>query len=892
MKLAERISKAVSPALTVIVLICIVYLIKGIYPFGTATIDYYDMSQQMVAFYYHLFDAIHSDKSVFFDWYTALGTNMIQISSVSSLSPLNIFFLFVPREGMFRSLSVFLMLKMALMALFMYIFLDRAFDRAPYADKLILSVNYGMCGFVLMNYTIMQWVDVAVFFPLLMLGLLRLIRDKKRGMYILMLIISMLSGYYLTAMILLFIFLAAGLMLTYKLISLKRGITDDPVMDVRPAIGDIVLSTLSGCGASAFITLPQLIQTFSSSRFESSDGGLLQSYHDILASLTPAYTARWFSLIGISFSLAVILTGMIKSGKDRGVILLTVLMIAGMCAGLLLENINLIWHFGSYVHYPVRNGFIINFVIASAAGFYSDKMNRDLRQAMPKRPYLPVCVFVLVAETALICLAIDIYDKNAGMQVRSIVHTEAAVMLLTFVLYMLLMNLSKGRYSYVMPLIFMAEMCFFAYIFLGKPAFVTGYTEEPEQNGEYITASLKLKEELGLLPDELSRIKNPDGSLNTNYGMILQRPTLANYTHLIPKERQEGAGALGYSIHFTRLLDAGGTVFTDALLSVDNVISCLEQDESLYDKLYDIDLMGREYHYCSCRYRLPFGIVTGEDLTGDDPYGSDLVEIQNRIYKAATGDSEGIASYYDGRIKPDGKALYLSSNARDKEYKNVTIKVNGEEIRIPSIKEEDNTGYPAHFNNNAVFLGTFEGAVPDIEIREERAKLTEQDAEDGYEFSYILSTVDLDKLRELCDEAADRDIRAVAKGRKCSLSLSAREGEYLLIPLAYDKGWRAYVNGTRRDPGDFIGLFMQIGLEDGNNDIELVFCPPGMRMGLIISVISVILLILYMYKGEKIRGREIRAIGYIYETVWISAVLLMYIIPVAYGMYALLRRFI
>ena len=46
--------------------------LKHMYPFGSNTIDYHDMAQQIAAFYYHVYDFLHQTKPLFYDYYTAL----------------------------------------------------------------------------------------------------------------------------------------------------------------------------------------------------------------------------------------------------------------------------------------------------------------------------------------------------------------------------------------------------------------------------------------------------------------------------------------------------------------------------------------------------------------------------------------------------------------------------------------------------------------------------------------------------------------------------------------------------------------------------------------------------------------------------------------------------
>ena len=91
----KEYSKSLIPPCITLIIYCIILSVKGIYPFGSNTIDYYDMAQQIAAFYYHVYDMLHGTKAFFYDWYSALGTNMaMSTSGCSNLSPFNLFFLF------------------------------------------------------------------------------------------------------------------------------------------------------------------------------------------------------------------------------------------------------------------------------------------------------------------------------------------------------------------------------------------------------------------------------------------------------------------------------------------------------------------------------------------------------------------------------------------------------------------------------------------------------------------------------------------------------------------------------------------------------------------------------------------------------------------------------
>ena len=88
--------------------------------------------------------------------------------------------------------------------------------------------------------------------------------------------------------------------------------------------------------------------------------------------------------------------------------------------------------------------------------------------------------------------------------------------------------------------------------------------------------------------------------------------------------------------------------------------------------------------------------------------------------------------------------MYFVGFCADQEYKNTTIRVNGETVRVPSIKEPDNCLYPAHFNNGTMFLGNFDDADVNVELSIDRSI-------EAPDYLAAVIAVNLDMLGNLCE---------------------------------------------------------------------------------------------------------------------------------------------
>ena len=918
------------PMIITAFLLCIIYVIKGIFPFGTNTIDYYDMAQQIAAFYYHTFDFLHGEKNLFFDPYTALGVNMaMSTSGCSHLSIFNLFFLFVKRENILESLSIFLMIKMALMSLFMYIYIHSRY-KLSYFYEVIFSVGYAFCGYVLMLYMTIQWLDVAALFPLLMLFLHRLLKDGKSNGYIITLTLMIIASYYQSFMILIYIVLMVGV----SLISDRLFKKNDRVYYENYHLLKLLVSTVLSLILSSFIFLPQIKQTLNSARFNNENGGgFLSLYYSIVSNTKPQYTHRLWAVLLLSFAFAVCVYGIIKYRKDKKRVCVSVLSLFIILSELIVEGVNLFWHFGSYVGYPIRNGYMIYFTVTLVAiGFIQKIKDKDAEEAQSEKNAIvynteeaqsenrvafdesdnkknnkassieiknnkksEIFNIVLSVITAAGLFLIGfVYGDTEGLTLRNVFHITTLVMAITFIVYMYFLISGKGRVSKYASIVMAAEVILFGFIMIGKPTYYSVNTSDVEQEGGYISKSIQLDKAFSLNAIENSddnnnlmfkRVKNPDTSLNANYGLILRRPVLSNWTHLLSPLLQRDAAKLGYSVQYTRLLDSGGTVFSDALIGVTDVISLVKLDEEIYelkDTCTVISEDGEEpYYLYKSKFTLPFGIIT--DNIDYDFENASTIDLYNEIYKSITNSDEKIACEYkvaDSINISGNKALYYMSGQTDTDDYNTKVAVNGQLINVPSIKEPNNTLYPAHFNNNALYLGTFEDETIKLDI--EIGNVDRLGNEITSEADPKIIAIDLDLLSKLCNDYEDMVLKRAFDKSEYDLSVNAKdENSFLLLPLSYDKGYEAQINGLNIDVLQVGGMFCAIKLNKGSNDIVIKFIPDGMKTGIIISLFGIIFMILFMVMNSKsgIFDKHYLLLDNLYIIMFVAVIIIMYIVP-------------
>lgn len=151
-------------------------------------------------------------------------------------------------------------------------------------------------------------------------------------------------------------------------------------------------------------------------------------------------------------------------------------------------------------------------------------------------------------------------------------------------------------------------------------------------------------------------------------------------------------------------------------------------------------------------------------------------------------------------------------------------------------KEERNYAYGTYFYyenpDHLVNLGYYESGILEVRIHFEEGE---------YEFSKI--NYYLNPVAEIQEKAAKlnsetlEDLKFNASGFSGKISLDAPG--MLFISLPYSSGFKAYVNGVRTEIEKANVGYMGVFLDAGSHEVEFVYETPGMKVGLLASLMSV-----------------------------------------------------
>ncbi len=204
---------------------------KRIAPFGDRTFLYEDMKQQYVDFFSYLSNAIRGHDNFLYSYDCGLGSDMNGFITYYLTSPLNLLFCIVPKIYYPIAVTFLIMIKLSLIGLFTWIFLVssksvRGTDLKPdirNITAIFFSTAFAYSGFVVANMTNIMWLEPIMMLPLITLFYERMLRGERKGAigYVASVAVSIVLGYYLTAMILIFLGILSIILMISKILNVR-----------------------------------------------------------------------------------------------------------------------------------------------------------------------------------------------------------------------------------------------------------------------------------------------------------------------------------------------------------------------------------------------------------------------------------------------------------------------------------------------------------------------------------------------------------------------------------------------------------------------------------------------------------------------------------------------
>jgi len=235
----------------------ILMIVKGFAPFGNSSMLYSDAYHQYYPFFVSFRRALRSGESLLYNWDVGLGMDYLGLIAYYLGSPLNLISVLLPESWTLAYFSFLVPLKLSFASMFFALFLKKLYDHSDLALSLF-GCFYGLCAWALAYLWNIMWLDTFALLPLVMLGMVRLLTNRKFVLYTVCLWLSILTNYYIGLFTCIFVLLVFFCYEVCRWGGFKKFFIDLLLMGVF---------SLLAIGMTAFLELPALaaLQTTQSS---------------------------------------------------------------------------------------------------------------------------------------------------------------------------------------------------------------------------------------------------------------------------------------------------------------------------------------------------------------------------------------------------------------------------------------------------------------------------------------------------------------------------------------------------------------------------------------------------------------------------------------------------
>lgn len=804
--------------------ICVIICIgNGVYPFGDNCILHIDMYHQYCPFFTEFLNKLQSGGSLQYSWNLGLGSDFVSLYAYYLASPLNFLILLCPKSHVIEFMTLLIILKISASGLTFFLYIrhhykfvgkDGRMHKNQVIPAIVFSTAYALSGFVAAYSWDIMWMDCIALFPLIMIGLERLVQEKKAGLYYITLALCIFCNYYISIMICIFLVFAFVLLF----FSQKKG------------KGGAVLrfgwySLLAGA-SSAILLLPEIAVLSVSGSAEGGFPKTAEFYFNILAELgrgaavTSVYTGNdhWPNLYAGAFSLFLVWIYVLNrriSWKEK---VPRIAMLAFFLVSFAENQLDYIWH---GMHFPQalpgRQSFLYSFVLLSM-GF----------AAVRKRKGTKIWHIAVAAIVSMMLLLLSgWYGDETVTEPVSLVITALfiCVYAVTFVLTKITGKKKRLAFAQFAVFVAVAELA----INMAATGFGTtsrvAYTEKQTDYENLLKTAKEDNEETGSgfyrVEDTERKTKNDDSLYGYASATIFSSLMNLDVSHLFQSLFMEG-GKNFYCYN-------GATPLSSSLFSVKYMLSDSALEESPYRTL--IGGSGSSFLYRN-NYSLPLGFVMDEQAIAN--------------WTSSTADRMASLNSLTSALGAEGQMLYPATCVTDANAGDTTIDI-----------AEDGYYYEDYISctSDTLTVNRSDGWTKQYSKTSHRYLIELGECKAGDEIHILNSNMEsiefqVYQLNEKVVQQAFDTLNTQTMqltdmtDRKIEGKIQVQNAGRLILSVPADEGWTLYVDGKETEIEPLADALVGVHLEKGSYTIKLCYTTPGLKVGAGISLGAVILFLI------------------------------------------------
>ncbi len=827
------------------IVISIIFILQKIAPFGKNSMLDVDFYHQYGPLLNELYDRVKSGSSLLYSFNTGGGIPFFRNFMNYLSSPFNIVLFLFKKENIVMAFSIVIALKAIFASTTMSYFLKKVFKKDSYLIC-IFGLLYAYSGYFCAYYWNIMWLDGMVFLPLIIYGINKLIDERNPIFYIFSLAIMLFANYFIGYMICIFIvFYFLGYFCYRKEFNIKEFIISALYFGI---------SSLLAAGLVCFMLLPLYSSLSSISATKDSFPSIDVSFKitDFLFNHITGVSRTVFAsdklplpnvycgLISIVLIIALFLNKKInKRFKMILVAFLTFFILSFQ-----INAIDFIWHaFHVPNDLPWRYSFIYVFCLITFS-YYSFIRLKDLENTKLFISFMITILFVL--------LAFKLDFANITIEKTIICVILLLVYFLLFFLYRF-SNINKSNLKVLFTFFIMFECVYGININWNINHDIKIFMSDKPSYTTLINNIRKDDNDLYRI-EKTNYLTLNDGAWY-NYNSMSTFSSMA-YESVSKTQRKLGISGNNINSYYYRnsSFPLYNTIFNVKYIMGDYI----SNNDSYYSLVDNVDnYYLNRYNYSSSLAYLVNSDIENINLISEDPFYNyenfvSLTTGNNNIFKSlkvdnVTGGSINNDSF---KINSNGSFSYeldkpntsLNFTISDVLNENVYLYIGGNNISSYSVNET--CYYITSDEYYIVDTGVLDTEYLDI-------KINFKDDSSGNLIFYAYK-MDKDVFNLFYDDLKDGFLSVKEYSDTYIYgNINASSNKTVFTTIAYDKGWKVYVDDKLVNTYMVLDSYMAFDIDSGEHEIKFVYYPENMKLGIIISSMSLFIVAIYMIFNKK-----------------------------------------
>ncbi len=832
-----------------IIMMLSIFVARQIYPFGDESFLHVDMYHQYFPFLTEFYDKLKSGESLFYSWNTGIGSNFLALYVYYLASPFNWLVIFCPENLLIEFMTYLILIKIGLSGLTFSYYLSKHF-KSNHFSILFFGIFYAMSGYyAAYNWNVM-WLDCIVLAPIIILGLEYLVYERKYRLYCITLALSILSNYYISIMICIYLVLYFFVLL----VTCKEKI--------RAVIQFFIFSLLAG-GMASILLIPELAalhySEFTSFNFPKTVSTYF-SILDVLARHCINVTVEiglkhWPNLYcGVAVLFLLPLYIMNKKIPTNEKIAKTSLL-AFMLISFSTNMLNFIWHGFNYPDsLPCRQSFLYIILLLTVC-YEALSYLREYSKMEMTCSVCGVMFFILICE-----------KLTATDNIDSSTYLLTAILLLFYAIMMYQYRQNSDLHKWIGFLTL--------FIVLVESTVNMTTTSVPTVNrSNYIaniTSYKTLAQDIQKQDTEFYRIEKLE-RLTQNDAMLSDFSSASLFSSTANSHVKNFYNKFGMKSSRVFYSFEGATPITSALLSTKYVFSKKELEP---DDLYTLVNSDNNIFLYQLTYTLPIGyVIESTDFThaASNKGAVDIFENMTEKEENKTLSSkDDLFDTVDEAMEDIKEEDVIEEVSNPIEAQNsfvskfnintpVFTKLQTDEIdTITTIEVETDSHIYAYSNNSKVatvvanmgstsktFKKLKNPYIMDLGWQTAGTIITLHATEPD-DIPLFLSAYRLeeDALKSWIDTLSQQPMTIDSyDSSHINGHVTLKKAGQLVLSVPYEPGWTLKVDDQKVDMEIFEDTMISVALNAGEHTVALTYYPAGLTIGIIISAISILLFI-------------------------------------------------